>query len=378
MECSFSGCELPAVVHVTQAEFRRCMGEHHFCDAHGEDYIRQYLEAETVADGTPKTIGGATCFGVLLVVVHRNAEYHEVYLREVNGTRQFLLVCGYYEATTISWSLRVSSSPRPLTHDAMVNLIGALQASVEYVLIRDRAEQGDFYLASLLLKQVDRVIEVDVRPSDAITLAIRSNVPIYIADRLLSLSTHSHPTESKNSSRSARSASTVENAITDLNNTATPLDEHDVFFVGHYAYRKTGSLRQILLWSAVGGALLFLAFLNDSFLSGVLLVLALVVLAVAFATAWAWIANRQDRLEISEQGITYGTEHWDWNAIAAIRVTLLDLRTGSRCIRVWIHKDRGPGRGLWVDEPITAEQHQSLVHRINQFCKQSRISTVCE
>src|SRR5262249_29295079 len=106
-----------------------------------------------------------------------------VMLEEVGGGRAFYLANGVFEATTIDRRLKGLTSPRPLTHDAWASTIAALGGTVENVLINDLLENT--YYSEARIRQGDRLIRVDVRPSDAFTLALISGVPILIAERVL-------------------------------------------------------------------------------------------------------------------------------------------------------------------------------------------------
>lgn len=74
-------------------------------------------------------------------------------------------------------------TPRPLTHDLMLDALTNLDARIDHAVIND--VKGTTFFAKLYLKQGDRMIELDARPSDAIALAIREDAPIYIDEKTL-------------------------------------------------------------------------------------------------------------------------------------------------------------------------------------------------
>ena len=74
-------------------------------------------------------------------------------------------------------------TPRPLTHDLMLDALTNLDARIDHAVIND--VKGTTFFAKLYLKQGDRTIELDARPSDAIALAIREDAPIYIDEKTL-------------------------------------------------------------------------------------------------------------------------------------------------------------------------------------------------
>jgi uncharacterized protein len=96
-------------------------------------------------------------------------------LREVDGNRRLPIIIGQAEAQSIALEMEGIKPPRPLTHDLMKNIIAALGAEVTDVLI-DELRDGTFYAKLNVDNQ-----QIDSRPSDAIALAVRYGVQIYVA-----------------------------------------------------------------------------------------------------------------------------------------------------------------------------------------------------
>ncbi|RMA93290.1 bifunctional nuclease family protein [Hydrogenothermus marinus] len=90
---------------------------------------------------------------------------------------------GVFEANAISMKLENIHMPRPMTYDLMVNLIENLSADISYILINDLNDNT--YYAEIVLNKDGQEIRIDSRPSDAINLAIRKNVPIFVEERVL-------------------------------------------------------------------------------------------------------------------------------------------------------------------------------------------------
>jgi hypothetical protein len=93
---------------------------------------------------------------------------------------------GLLEATAIATELENIKMARPMTHDLLRNVIGHLGATLERVEITDLKENTYYAVLHLLVQGVERVI--DSRPSDAISLALRTKSPIYVARRVLEAS----------------------------------------------------------------------------------------------------------------------------------------------------------------------------------------------
>jgi bifunctional DNase/RNase len=94
------------------------------------------------------------------------------------------ITIGSSEAFAIALPLQRVSFPRPFTHDLMLSVCERLGVDLEKVVITDIRENTFF--AEVRLRRNDEVVEVlDARPSDAIALAIRAGVPIYMEERLV-------------------------------------------------------------------------------------------------------------------------------------------------------------------------------------------------
>jgi bifunctional DNase/RNase len=101
-------------------------------------------------------------------------------LKEVEGERRLPIIIGAFEAQSIALEMEGIKPPRPLTHDLLKNVIDTLGVSLQEVFINDLRE-GTFY-AKIFLEGIAENQEIDSRPSDAIALAVRFGVPIYVSD----------------------------------------------------------------------------------------------------------------------------------------------------------------------------------------------------
>ncbi len=90
---------------------------------------------------------------------------------------------GPFEADAIAVQLRGDEVPRPLTHDLLKSVIGALGASVSHIFINDLSDSTFF--ARVVLRVKGQEVEVDSRPSDAIALAVRVQAPIYVDESVM-------------------------------------------------------------------------------------------------------------------------------------------------------------------------------------------------
>lgn len=106
-----------------------------------------------------------------------------VVLKEKREGKKLLPIwIGPFEANAIAIALEKISTPRPLTHDLIKNILDNLQIKVQKILIHSLKE-GTFY-ATIFLEDGDKVIEIDSRPSDAMALALRTQSPIYVESQV--------------------------------------------------------------------------------------------------------------------------------------------------------------------------------------------------
>ena len=100
-------------------------------------------------------------------------------LKEVNGNRQLPIIIGAFEAQSIALEMEGIKPPRPLTHDLLRNIIDALGCEIEEVVISDLRD-GTFFATITVDNQ-----QIDSRPSDAIALAVRSGISIYVVEKVM-------------------------------------------------------------------------------------------------------------------------------------------------------------------------------------------------
>ncbi|MBV6397328.1 MAG: hypothetical protein HFACDABA_02939 [Anaerolineales bacterium] len=107
-----------------------------------------------------------------------------VVLREVNGERYLPIWVGPYEAEAITVALQEVEMMRPLTHDlirSMLNTFHARITRIEIVALR-----GDVFYGNIVIEQNGQEINIDSRPSDALALAVRVRVPVYVHPTVMS------------------------------------------------------------------------------------------------------------------------------------------------------------------------------------------------
>ncbi|MEA2016589.1 MAG: bifunctional nuclease family protein [Actinomycetota bacterium] len=105
-------------------------------------------------------------------------------LKEEKGNRYLPIWIGPFEASAIALEMSNIKTPRPMTHDLIINIINNLKIKVDNIEITD-IRDNTFY-AVINLKNTDKkVISVDSRPSDAIATAVRIKCDIFASEHVI-------------------------------------------------------------------------------------------------------------------------------------------------------------------------------------------------
>lgn len=119
------------------------------------------------------------------VRVHMLSSRHVVILKDGAHDRYLPIWIGQWEASAIAMKLQGLTAERPLTHDLFLAALERLHARVERVVISALAEET--YHARLILVVDGEEVELDARPSDCVALAVRTDVPILVAEEVLDM-----------------------------------------------------------------------------------------------------------------------------------------------------------------------------------------------
>jgi bifunctional DNase/RNase len=125
-----------------------------------------------------------------------------VILKDVSGDAVLPIWVGIYEANAIALEIEKVTTPRPMTHDLIKNLLVGLDTQIHKVVVSDLRE--DTFFAVIWLEREGRVISVDSRPSDALALALRLDCPIFVEDAVLKSSKLASSVSDKVSSEELR------------------------------------------------------------------------------------------------------------------------------------------------------------------------------
>jgi len=106
-----------------------------------------------------------------------------VILKEIDGEKTLPIWIGLLEATAIASELEGIKFSRPMTHDLLRNIMGAVD--IEVIRIEVCELKNNTYFALIHLKHGEKEMAIDARPSDALALSLRVKAPIFVADQVI-------------------------------------------------------------------------------------------------------------------------------------------------------------------------------------------------
>jgi uncharacterized protein len=106
-----------------------------------------------------------------------------VILKDIGSETVLPIWVGVYEANAIALEIEKVTTPRPMTHDLIKNVLVGLDAQVHKVVVTELRE--DTFYAVIWLDRAGQIISIDSRPSDALALALRVDCPIFVEDEVL-------------------------------------------------------------------------------------------------------------------------------------------------------------------------------------------------
>src|SRR4030042_4022355 len=114
------------------------------------------------------------------IIINEASDQQIIVLKERYGARSFPIVIGIVEVFAIDRRLKGLVPPRPMTHDLLEQILNALGAKIEKIVITDLLHHT-FY-AKICLRYNGQIVEIDSRPSDAIALSVATKSSIFVAD----------------------------------------------------------------------------------------------------------------------------------------------------------------------------------------------------
>ncbi len=106
-----------------------------------------------------------------------------IILRDADGQRVLPIWVGIFEANAIALQMENISTPRPMTHDLLRNVIEDLAGRITKIVVSDLRD-NTFY-ALIYVDTGSDSVAIDARPSDAIALALRAQAPIFVEESVI-------------------------------------------------------------------------------------------------------------------------------------------------------------------------------------------------
>ncbi len=146
--------------------------------------IRGVRQRHSTDTGTKERVRTAMVeMTVESVRINLATQQRVVILKATKQERYLFIWIAHAEAYAIAVELQGTTSPRPLTHDLLKNVIGELGAKIVSIVISDLVDE--IFYARIVLDVAGRHVEIDSRPSDAIALAVRAKIPIFVEESVL-------------------------------------------------------------------------------------------------------------------------------------------------------------------------------------------------
>jgi len=106
-----------------------------------------------------------------------------IILKDSTGSKALPIWVGYFEANAIALEIEKITTPRPMTHDLLRNLIDTMKAKINHILVSELKDNTFYAVISLVYG--GNTVSIDSRPSDAIALALRTKSPIYVEEKVI-------------------------------------------------------------------------------------------------------------------------------------------------------------------------------------------------
>ena len=119
-----------------------------------------------------------------------------VILRDTSGDTVLPIWVGIFEANAIALEIEKVTTPRPMTHDLVKNVLFGLDATLRKVVVSELKD--DTFYAVVWVEKDGELISIDSRPSDALALALRLDCPIYVEEQVLKSSKSTQTVSDKN------------------------------------------------------------------------------------------------------------------------------------------------------------------------------------
>jgi len=118
------------------------------------------------------------------IIIDEKRQDQIIVLKEKDGERQFPIVIGFLEASSIKMKLSNVEAPRPMTHDLLISIMDSMGGKLEKLVV-DKLQNNTFHAKLHIQTNNNKKVLVDTRPSDGVALAVRVGADIYVEEEVL-------------------------------------------------------------------------------------------------------------------------------------------------------------------------------------------------
>jgi bifunctional DNase/RNase len=183
MKCVVPNCPNPPLIHILKISARKPAGEIDVCGRHSWSYGPFSQDERTLPISERQSRKQPSRFELECIVFFDEFSEAGIYFREVGGKRRFSSKCGHVELTHLYNVINNLQNDRPFIYAAMASTIQALGGKLEEVLVDAMVDR--VFHAKLHISHGERMVVIDLRPTDAYILAILFDVPILVAESVL-------------------------------------------------------------------------------------------------------------------------------------------------------------------------------------------------
>ncbi|MFN2462918.1 MAG: bifunctional nuclease family protein [Candidatus Dormibacteria bacterium] len=175
---------------------------------------------------------GYTEMQVDSIRVHMPSGQHVVILKDRAAERYLPIWIGIYEANAIALKITGITPDRPITHDLITNIFGEIGARVTSIEVTSLT--SEVFYARIHLALDGRSVDIDARPSDAIALAVRAEVPILVSDDVLDRASVTPDSDQDETSDEAAEPTIFKELVNsmELPDLGNPEERRDIFSEG--------------------------------------------------------------------------------------------------------------------------------------------------
>jgi bifunctional DNase/RNase len=154
------------------------------CERHAALLWDSYLDDDRIGEGLDAKIEKTGSFEPELIMIYEREQVHRVLLREVGHKRLLILPVLYLECCVLCYAVLESPYKDLALHVAMAKVIEHCGGKLTYVILDEVHSQG-YFIAKAVFLHNENAVEIRIRPSDGVALAVFTNIPFVAAENVI-------------------------------------------------------------------------------------------------------------------------------------------------------------------------------------------------